>query len=369
MAGPGIRVSSVSGRIMLSGQVSDAVTLDKAMTLARQFAPDVINTVQVMRAQQVLLEVRFIEASRNAGRDLGVQWNVFNSKMTANVGSRQPAGSLPITAPTSATNIPVGEIAAGVISGGSPFGFMLGRMLTGGTTIDVLLNALEERGVARVLAEPNLVALSGDTANFLAGGEFPFPIPGGIGTAPSINWKQFGVSLSFTPTVLNNGTINLVIKPEVSQLDPSNSVLIGGTSVPSLITRKASTTIELRDGQSFMLGGLLLNKGSTTAEQLPWIGDVPVLGALFSSRSYQKHETDLAIIVTPHLVRPARPGDPIKTPLDESLPPNDADFFLMGKHEITPTDARLALALRNRKYVGHVLDLPKGGAHVVAVRD
>jgi pilus assembly protein CpaC len=246
---------------------------------------------------------------------------------------------------------------------------MLGRMLTGGTTIDVLLNALEQRGVARVLAEPNLVALSGDTASFLAGGEFPFPTPAALGAAPGIDWKKFGVSLAFTPTVLNSGIINLVIKPEVSQLDPSNAVLIGGTSVPSLITRRASTTIELRDGQSFMLGGLLLNKGSTAAEQLPWIGDVPVLGALFSSRSYQKHETDLAIIVTPHIVRPARPGDPIKTPLEESLPPNDADFFLMGKHEITPTDARLALALRKRKYVGHVLDLPKGGAHVIAVRD
>jgi pilus assembly protein CpaC len=139
--------------------------------------------------------------------------------------------------------------------------------------------------------------------------------------------------------------------------------------VPPLITRRASTTIELRDGQSFMLGGLLLNVGQTSAEQIPWAGDIPVLGALFASRSYQKNETDLAIIVTPHIVRPARPGDPIKTPIDGTLPPNDADLFLMGKHEITPADARLALAMKGMKYVGHVLDLPKGGANVVVVKD
>jgi pilus assembly protein CpaC len=372
-SGAGITVSSVNGHIMLSGTSPDAVTLDKAVTMARQFDPDTINTVHVMQAQQVLLEVRFVEAKRSAERDLGVQWNVFNSKLTANIGSRKPANGvlsqLPITAPTSPTDIPVGEVAAGVLSNASPFGFMLGRMIAGGTTIDALINALEQRGVARTLAEPNLVALSGDTASFLAGGEFPFPVPGTFGSAPGIDWKKFGVGLSFTPTVLNNGLINLVIKPEVSQLDPSNPVTIAGTSVPSLIKRSASTTIELRDGQSFMLGGLLLNTGITDAEQLPWLGDVPVLGALFRSASYRKNETDLAIIVTPRLVRPARPTDPIKTPLDNSLPPNDADLFLLGKHEITPTDARIALAMRGKKHVGHVLDLPKGGAHVVVVKD
>jgi pilus assembly protein CpaC len=355
--GANIKVSSVNGRIMLSGTAPDAVTLDKAVTMARQFAPDIINTVQLLQAQQVLLEVRFIEAKRNAGRDLGVQWNIFNSKVTSNIGSRQDAKLLPITAPTSPTNIPVGEVAAGVLSGTSPFGFMLGRMITGGTTIDVLINALEQRGVARTLAEPNLVALSGDTASFLAGGEYPFPVPQSLG-AYSIEWKRYGVMLAFTPTVLKNGVINLKIDPEVSQLDTSHPVTILGNSVPPLITRRASTTIELRDGQSFMLGGLLLNVGQTSAEQLPWVGDLPVLGALFASRSYQKNETDLAIIVTPHIVRPARPGDPIKTPLDNTLPPNDPDLFLMGKHEITPTDARLALEIRKKKYVGHVLDLP-----------
>ena len=176
VAGPGIRVSSVNGRIMLSGEAPDAVTLDRAVTIARQFAPEIINTVTIASPQQVMLEVRFVEASRQAGRELGVQWNVFNSRMSANIGSRQPANRLPITAPTSPTNIPIGEVAAGVLSGASPFGFMLGRMLAGGTTIDVLINALEQKGLVRTLAEPNLTALSGDTASFLAGGEIPIPV-------------------------------------------------------------------------------------------------------------------------------------------------------------------------------------------------
>jgi pilus assembly protein CpaC len=375
VAGPGIRVSSVNGRIMLSGVSPDAVTLDRAVVIARQFAPDIINTVQVSQPQQVMLEVRFIEAKRNAGRDLGVQWNVFGSRGVANIGSRKQAngqvqannGSLPITAPTGATNIPVGEVAAGVLSGGSPFGFMLGRMITGGTTIDVLINALEQKGIARTLAEPNLVAMSGETASFLAGGEYPIPVPGTLGSV-SIEYKTYGVGLAFTPTVLRNGVINLVIKPEVSQLDTSNPVTVAGVSVPPLIVRRASTTIELRDGQSFMLGGLLLNTGQTAQEQIPWAGDMPVLGALFRSASYQKNETDLAIIVTPRIVRPAVPGDSIKTPLDNTLPANDADLFLMGKGELQKANAR-AIAGTVMPFSGHILDLPKGGASVVSVRN
>ena len=139
--------------------------------------------------------------------------------------------------------------------------------------------------------------------------------------------------------------INLKIEPEVSQLDTSHPVTVAGISVPPLIVRRASTTIELRDGQSFMLGGLLQNVGTTAQEQLPWLGDVPVLGALFRSASYQKNETDLAIIVTPRIVRPARPGDVIKTPLDNTLPANDVDLFLMGKPEVSPREAVSAVVM------------------------
>jgi len=371
VAGPGIKVSSVNGRIMLSGTAQDAVTLDRAVTIARQFAPEIINTVVVAAPQQVMLEVRFIEASRQAGRELGVQWNVFNSRMTANVGSRRPANNLPINAPSSPTNIPVGEVAAGVLSGASPFGFMLGRMLAGGTTIDVLINALEQRGLVRTLAEPNLTTLSGDTASFLAGGEIPIPISqSGANNSITVEWKRYGVGLAFTPTVLNGGLINLKIEPEVSQLDPNNEIAIGAglRPIPAIIVRRAATTIELRDGQSFMIGGLLQNESKANVEQVPWLASLPVLGQLFASRSYLKKETDLAIIVTPRLVKPARPGSVIATPLDNTIPANDADFFLTGNAELTRTDQR-ALVGHGVPFSGHILDLPKGATDVVAVRN
>jgi pilus assembly protein CpaC len=369
VVGNGIRASSVNGRIMISGMAPDAQTLDKAVQIARQFAPDIINTVQVMQPQQVMLEVRFIEASRVAGRELGFQWNVFNSKMTANIGSRRPAGTLPITAPTSPTNIPAGEVAAGLISGVSPFGFMLGRMIAGGTTIDVMINALEQRGLVRTLAEPNLVALSGDTASFLAGGEYPIPVAGAGVNQVTVEYKRYGVGLAFTPTVLRDGLINLKIDPEVSQFDPNNGIVLGVglPPVPALIVRRASTTIELRDGQSFVIGGLLQNEAKNSQEQVPWLGDVPVLGQLFASRSYQKKETDLAIIVTPHVVRPARPGDAVKTPLDNTLPANDADLFLFGKNEIPREAMRKAIGAE-RPFAGHILDLPKGAVNVIATK-
>jgi len=368
LTGPGIRVSSVNGRIMLSGTAGDAVALDKAVMIARQFAPDIINTVQVSQPQQVMLEVRFIEASREAGRELGVQWNVWNRNLTANIGSRRTPAALPISAPASSTSIPAGEIAAGVLSGGSPFGFMLGRLLAGGTTIDVLINALEERGLARSLAEPNLVALSGDTASFLAGGEYPIPVAGSLQQV-TVEYKKYGVGLAFTPTVLRGGLINLKIEPEVSQFDPANKVDLGtGIQVPALVVRRASTTIELRDGQSFVIGGLLQNASRTNQEQVPWLGDIPVLGQLFASRSYQKKETDLAIIVTPRIVRPARPGDAINTPLDNTLPANDSDLFLFGKAEIPRAAFRDAVGA-TVPLSGHMLDLPKGGARVVSVKN
>ena len=355
--GSHLRASSVNGRIMLSGEVTDATTLDKAVIIARQFSPDIINTVSVMSPQQVMLEVRFIEISRNASRELGVQWNRFGSHSIVNVGDGTTA--LPV--------VPATEAAAGVLSGSSPFGFAIARLVAGGASTDVLINALEQKGIARSLAEPNLVALSGDTASFLAGGEYPIPVSGSFGQI-TVDYKKYGVGLAFTPTVLSRGLINLKIEPEVSQIDTTHTVSVSnGVSVPALIVRRASTTIELRDGQSFMIGGLLQTNNQNLIEQLPWLGSVPVLGALFSSKSYQQNQTDLAIIVTPHLVRPTRPGDVVRTPADDSLPANDPDFFLLGKAEVTraqalaltPVTARIADA-GARPFTGHMLDLPKG---------
>jgi pilus assembly protein CpaC len=348
----GIKVTSANGRIMLTGTSPDGVTLNSAMTIAKQFGPDVINSVKVLQPQQVLLEVRFVEASRTAGRELGIRWDSVAKNLTANVGT------------------------AGLLSGNTPFGVIVGSLLKGGVDADVIIKSLEERGVARRLAEPNLVALSGDTASFLAGGEFPFPVASALNQI-SVEFKKFGVGLAFTPTVLSNGVINLKIEPEVSQLDPTNVVRVGGIDIPSLIVRRANTTIELRDGQSFAIAGLLQSTNATDAQQLPWLGNIPVLGALFRSASYQKKETDLAIIVTPHIVRPTRPGDMVKTPLDNTLPSNDIDFFVHGRHELTAAmaddpwgnlavagNAALSGIAKDRPFAGHVLDLPQEDTHV-----
>lgn len=354
-----IRVTTANGKILLTGSAPDSVTLDQAMSVAKQFGPDVINSVTVDAPQQVMLEVRFVEASRTAGRELGVNWNVFSSNNRTFTG----ANSRPIGTGTPG----IGQVAAGAASSAGPFGILVQRMIGNGVTTDAILKAMEEHGVVRSLAEPNLVALSGDTASFLAGGEFPIPVPGALGSV-GIEYKRYGVGLAFTPTVLRGGLINLRIEPEVSQLDTSNPVQIAGISIPPLIVRRASTTVELRDGQSFVIGGLLQNNSTTASEQLPWLGDVPVLGALFSSRSYQKSETDLAIIITPRLVRPARPGDPIKTPLDKTLPANDVDFFLMGKSEIRKEAQRLASGATH-PMIGHILDIKKKGGVVVSVKN
>jgi pilus assembly protein CpaC len=334
-----LRVSSVNGRIMLSGTCPDGPTLDKAVTIARQFGPDVINSVQVLQAQQVMLEVRFVEIQRRAAREVGIQWDVLTNKVIAAVG--QP----------------------GLISGNPPFGTVavIGGLLAHGVQVDAVINALEARDVARRLAEPNLVALSGDTASFLAGGEFPFPVSSSLGQI-TIEFKRFGVGLAFTPTVLSNGVINLKIEPEVSQLDPTNVIQVAGTTIPSLIVRRANTTVELRDGQSFAIGGLLQNNVDTEQKQLPWLGSVPVLGALFRSALYQKKETDLVIIVTPHIVQPMRPGDVARVPTDDALPGNDADLFLLGEAEITPAMKR-RLAGVEPPPVGHILDLGRGPVH------
>jgi len=380
-----LRASTINGRIMLSGEVPDAVTLDEAVTIARQFGPELINTVKVMSPQQVMLEVRFVEIARKAGRDLGVQWNRFGANSLVNVGNRTSAGTLPVT-PAGPNNfkqpgvvsgglnnadvLRSAAVAAGVISGAAPFGFAIARLVSSGVTADALINLLEEQGVARALAEPNLVALSGDTASFLAGGEYPIPVSGQFGQI-TVEYKKYGVGLAFTPTVLDRGLINLKIVPEVSQIDNTHQVAVSNTvSVPALIVRRASTTVELRDGQSFVIGGLLQTNNRNQIEQLPWLGSVPVLGTLFSSKSYQKEQTDLAIIVTPHIVRPTRPGDIVKAPTDDSLPPNDVDFFLLGKTEVTRAEARaltpwtaLMAAAGEQPYTGHVLDLNTGGTN------
>jgi pilus assembly protein CpaC len=310
--GSEIAVTSVNGKVLLTGTVPDTPSLSRALAIAEQVAPGAVtNAMTVRGSQQVLLEVRFIEATRDSERDIGVSWDI--------VGNNGKRGAI-----TGLT---------GLLSNNVPFGVAVARVLDDGTTADVLIQALERRGVARRLAEPNLVALSGDTASFLAGGEFPFPVAADNNRI-TVEFKKFGIGLAFTPTVLGEGLINLKIEPEVSELDPTNSLQIKDIQVPGLMVRRTQTTLELRDGQSFAIAGLLYTNHFKNQSQLPWIGEVPVLGALFRSAAFQRKETDLVIIVTPRLVKPARPGQHLATPFDKRRPSNDLEFFLAGRQEV-----------------------------------
>lgn len=337
------RVGTANGRTVLGGQAADGEAAAEAVAIARTYGPEVVNTMKVRQPQQVLLEVRFIEASRSAGRELGVSLGVDSRDVKGGIGLKQ-------------------ALAGTLVSSHTPFGTALGTILSNGVRADILIQALEERGLARRLAEPNLVAMSGEKASFLAGGEFPIPVQGDLSRV-TVEYKKFGVSLNFLPTVLSDGVINLKIEPEVSQLDPTTAVRSANVAVPGIIVRRASTVVELRDGQSFAIAGLLQSYNSHVQEQLPWLGDIPIIGTLFRSAAFERKETDLAIIVTPRIVRPAKPGERLRTPLDGAVPANDLDFFLAGRQEIPTAQARGSTVV---PVSGHILDLPASPRRVVA---
>ena len=337
-----VLVQSVNGKILLTGMVPDAVAMQQAMVLAKQVSEqEITNAMQVAAPQQVMLEVRFIEADRTASRALGVNSAFFTPDASGFTGVESFGTD-------EATGALVNNLAAGLVSNSVPFGALAGSILIGDSSINYYLKALEERGLARRLAEPNLVAMSGDTASFLAGGEFPFPASSKDGEI-EVTFKKFGIGLSFTPTVLADGQVNLKIEPEVSDLDPTNFVKVNGVEIPTLIVRRASTTVELRDGQSFAIAGLLQSNHTKNQRQLPWLGDVPILGALLRSAAWQKKETDLVIIVTPRLVKPRAPGQKIATPLDKTLPTSDKEFFLGGRQEVNVG--------KPRRLTGHIIEL------------
>jgi pilus assembly protein CpaC len=334
-----IDVSSSNGKVLLTGRVMDAVQLDRALRIGEQFAPEAVtNGLMVGTDQQVLLEVRILEASRSAGRDLGVDWSVLSKRVNAFTGTAI-SGASPL------------------LSGQVPFGSLLGSLLNGGTDIDVLIRALEQKNLVRRLAEPNLVALSGDTASFLAGGEIPVPTGRDNDGNVVFQFKRFGVSLAFTPTVLDKAKVNLKIEPEVSEVDPSLTFNFGTITIPGFIVRTAKTTVELRDGQSFAIAGLLQSNHNKAQEQIPWLGQVPILGALFRSASYQKNETDLVIIITPRIVRPNTPGMKLASPLENSTPTNDPEFFLTGQQELPKKKTRALDPAVDRGPYGHILDV------------
>ncbi|TPI13094.1 type II and III secretion system protein family protein [Mesorhizobium sp. B4-1-3] len=319
-----IEIGSLNGKVRLSGHVKDAATLAQIMEVAQQYGPEgVINSVSIDDSQQVNLSVRILEAKRNAGRDLGV------SLKGASKSGKTIFGTGDATVDKDGTVLGAGDLISGLLSGGSPFGALITRVIDSNIKVDLIIQALETKGVVRLLAEPNLTTLSGETASFNAGGEVPIRQVVNNDQV-TIVYKQFGVNLNFTPVVLDDDKIHIKLAPEVSDLT-------GFTTAgdPIFTNRKLDTVVELRDGQSFAVGGLLSSKTTREQDQVPWLGQVPIVGALFHNSSSQKEETELVVIVTPHLVRPVKPGEQLATPLDKTKPANDPELFLLGQLEVS----------------------------------
>jgi pilus assembly protein CpaC len=303
-----VKVSTVNGRVRLGGTVTDGVAMQKVLEVVAQYgSPAIINTMTIKGGQQVNLEVRILEAQRDAGRQLGIEWR-------GNVG------------PVSGG---VGGDPAGPAGGASSFSSFITNIITGGINLTATINALESKNLVRTLAEPNLTTLSGVKASFLAGGEVPIRVADNNGNI-ALEYREFGVRLIFTPVVLDDGRIQIHLQPEVSSI----AGLVEGD--PVFNTRTLQATVELRDGQSFAVAGLLQNTTTLSQDQLPWLGDVPILGSLFKSSSFKKHDTELVVIVTPRLVQPSTPGQVVASPLDQTMPANDVEFFALGQMEVTP---------------------------------
>lgn len=319
----GIRVNASHDALTLSGTVSNAVSQTHALTIAEAFTTGkdqkIINLLQISGVQQVMLEVRVTEMTRSLVRRL------TNNFVVSNNGSI--GGSLVGNLVSVKDFVGNGNQGAATLNFSNALNSFF-HIAAGTTTWTQFLDALKEEGLVRILAEPTLITQSGQAASFLAGGEFPIPVPQGLGTV-AIEYKQFGVQLSFTPTVMADGLISMKVNPEVSQLDFTTAVSIQGISVPGLTTRRVSTMVELADGQSFAVAGLLQDTVRDTSTKLPFLGELPVLGPLFRSTSYQRNETELVIIVTPHLVKPLNMAK-IKLPTDDYVDPSDCEFYLKG---------------------------------------
>ncbi len=327
LPGENIEVRTANDGIVLSGTVSSIARLDRALDLANRYAPDrVSNLMTVGGVQQVMLKVRFAEMQRNVSKALGSSLG-FNS----NVGGTGFA----VGGTNSAlrNGLDGGAVAAGQINDGAE-GALGVRFDVAGVEFSYLLQALESKGVVRTLAEPNLTALSGQEAKFLAGGEYPIPVSQEEGVI-TVEFKPFGVELNFIPRVVDGDIINLTLEAAVSSIDPGNGVVAGGLAIDAFRRREAKTTVEMRDGESFAIAGLLQDDFRDLNGQVPWLGDVPILGALFRSAEYERSQSELVIIVTPHLVTPTR-GEALALPTDRVAIPTERELFLFGKTASTP---------------------------------
>lgn len=312
----GVKVSSISGNLVLDGIVPSASVAEDMRRLALGFVGDaenIINRLGIAAPNQINLRVRVAEVSRDVDKQFGFNWSVLGSigGFSLGLGSSNPfAGSVTQQTITA---------AAGV----------------GGWDFNAVIDALEDEGLVTVMAEPNLTALSGETASFLAGGEFPILVPGSDGNV-TIEFKKFGVSLAFTPTLIGEDRINMHVRPEVSQISSTNSITLSGYDVPSLTTRRAETTVELGSGQSFAIAGLLQNNVTHDISKFPGLGDIPMIGSLFKSDRFQRDESELVIIITPYIVKPVS-SRKLASPIDGFVPPHDVErLFSNGTNRRNP---------------------------------
>jgi len=326
--GERIEVRTANDGIVLSGVVSSLARLDRALDLAERYAPErVSNLMTVGGTQQVMLKVRFAEMQRSVSKSLGASL-AANGTLGSSIGLN--GGNNVFASNANINNALDGDPTTLVGSGNERNGqFSLG-FTAGAVEFGVLIEALERKGVVRTLAEPNLTALSGQSASFLAGGEYPIPVAAGDGTI-TIEFKPFGIEMTFTPRVVDKGVINLQLKAAVSGIDPSVSFSTStGFSINGFRRREVETTVEMRDGESFAIAGLLEDDFTDLSGQVPWLGDIPVLGSLFRSASYERQQSELVIIVTPHLVTPVI-GEALALPTDRITPPTESELFLFGK--------------------------------------
>lgn len=319
--GVDVQLTTGPGSLQISGHARSAADADAIVQTISPYLAEkevLVNRMTVERPQQVQLQVRITEVDRNVTQQLGINWQSLGSAVgnfSAGVFSGRPIYNLnqPLTGAGGQTTYPVNLPSNNAYS-------IFGAFQTRNVNIQALVDALNQEGLLTVLAEPNLVAMSGQTASFLAGGEFPIPVQqtnGGI----VVDFKQFGVKLDFTPTVIDSNHISLKVRPEVSQIDTSASVTSNGITVPGLSVRRVDTTVELGSGQSFAIAGLLQSNTTDILSQIPGLGSLPVLGKLFSSTNYQNNKTELVIIVTPYIVQPTDPGK-LRTPLESLLSPS-----------------------------------------------
>ncbi len=318
-----IEVRTANDGIVLSGVVSSPQKLQRALDLAERYAPErVSNLMSVGGVQQVMLKVRFAEMQRSVSKSLSASL-ATNGNLLGNLSLNSGNGRY-----SNAGNQANG-LAGTLPASHPPAGATMLGFNAGAGQVGVLLEALESKGVVRTLAEPNLTALSGQEAKFLAGGEYPVPVAQDNSTV-TVEFKPFGVELNFIPRVVDGDIINLELKAAVSAIDPNNGFELNAFRIDAFKRRETSTTVEMRDGDSFAIAGLLQDDFRDTNSQVPWLGDIPVLGALFRSADYQREQSELVIIITAHLVSPTR-GEALALPTDRLRPPSEKDLFLFGK--------------------------------------